>query len=248
MWDNHKALQTLASFLFAVASLALVYAGGYWLAHSKYFPVRQIRIDGQLSHITAEQLKLVAESELRGTFLTLNLDATRQAFEKLPWVQRAMVRRQWPDRLDIVITEYQAVARWGEAGLLSANGEWFDAAASETLPVVQGPAGSEKLIADKLALFKRQLQVAGLQIRDLHLSERQAWELTLDNGVRLALGRADIDKRLARFAASWKTRLAGLPYEIDYVDLRYPNGFAVHMPGYKPGSSNKVISRALAPA
>lgn len=247
MWDNHKALQTLANFLLAVASLALVYAGGYWLAHSKYFPVRQIRIDGQLRHITAEQLKLVAESELRGTFLTLNLDATRQAFEKLPWVQRATVRRQWPDRLDIVIAEYQAVARWGEAGLLSAAGDWFDAAASEPLPVVQGPAGSEKLIATQLVAFQRQLQPASLQVKELKLSERQAWELTLDNGVKLALGRADIDKRLARFAANWKTRLAALPYEIDYVDLRYPNGFAVHMPSYKPGS-NKAISRVLAPA
>ncbi|MGE8355002.1 MAG: cell division protein FtsQ/DivIB [Microvirgula sp.] len=236
MWDNHKALNSFASFLFGAALLMSLVAGGYWIAHSSYFPVRKIRIDGALKHVTPEQLRLVAESELKGTFFTLNLDATREAFEKLPWVRRAVVRRQWPDQLEIVIDEHRAVARWGESGLLSSQGEWFDAASSESLPMVEGPAGSEKDLVRALADAGRLLAPASLRVAGLKLSERRAWDVMLSNGVQLRLGHDDVEGRMARFVAVWQQELVKLPYRIEYVDLRYPNGFAVRMPDYKPGN------------
>ena len=235
MCDNQRALFSLASFLTGLALLMGLVAGGYWLAHSPWFPVRVIRIDGTLKHVTPEQLKLVAESELRGTFFTLNLDATRETFEKLPWVRQAVVRRQWPDRLDIVIEEYEAAARWKHAGLLSTQGEWFDAATSESMPVVDGPGGSEPDLAQALERFGQTLQPAGLKIAELVLSDRRAWRMKLDNGLELELGRDEVGPRLDRFVAIWRQELSRLPYRMEYVDLRYPNGFAVKMPDYVPG-------------
>jgi len=55
----------------------------------------------------------------------------------------------------------------------------------------------------------------------------------LDNSVHIELGRGDVIQRAARFATHWKDTVARLPYPVSYVDMRYPNGFAVRMPGYQ---------------
>lgn len=233
MWDNHIALRRLANFLLLVSVSMLLYAVGYWLTHAPVFPVKKIRIGGQMTRVTPEQLKFIAEHELTGTFFTLDIDKTRAAFGKLPWVRDAQVRRDWPDTLQITIDEYVALARWGENGLVDVNGVWFDAASDQSLPVFYGPAGSQKDMAQMLVRLRRDFAVTGLAVVRMYLSDRRAWSVEFDNGVHVELGRGEVEKRALRFASHWKGTLATLPYSVSYVDMRYPNGFAVRMPGYQ---------------
>lgn len=233
MWDNHKALRSLANFLLLASLLMLLYATGVWVVNAPWFPVRKIAIDGQLQRVTPEQLKYIAEHQLSGTFFTLDIDRTRAAFEKLPWVSEAQVRRSWPDTLEITVTEHQAEARWGESGLISTAGRWFDAASDQALPMFYGPAGAEKDMSDMLLQLRAMLAPVGLTPAVLTLTDRRSWQVQLNNGVRLELGRGDVVARVVRFARYWRDTLAGLPYRIEAVDLRYPNGFAVRMPDYK---------------
>ncbi|QEL57433.1 cell division protein FtsQ/DivIB [Chromobacterium paludis] len=233
MWDNHRLLRSLANLLLGASALMLLYAGGFWLTHAPVFPVKKIRIQGDMNRVTAEQLKFIAEHELSGTFFTLDIDKTRAAFGKLPWVRDAQVRRRWPDALDITVEEHAALARWGENGLVNTRGERFDAASDANLPVFYGPAGAEKDMTAMLTQLRQALQPSGLAPRELWLSSRRAWKVVLDNQLELELGRNDAVARAERFATYWKSELARLPYHIEYVDLRYPNGFAVRMPDYK---------------
>lgn len=229
MWDNHKALRGVANVFLTVAVVVLVYALGFWLTHAQVFPVKKIEIYGQLRRVTPEQLKYIAEHELTGTFFTLDIDKTRAAFGKLPWVKQAQVRRRWPDTLDIEVDEHIALARWHENGLVDADGEWFDAASNQNLPVLMGPAGSEKEMSQMLLRIQHELAATKLTLVRLWLSDRRAWRVELNNGIRLELGRGEVGSRAARFAAHWKGTLAVLPYKIEYVDMRYPNGFAVRL-------------------
>jgi len=236
MWDNHKALRGLANLLLLASLAMLLYAGGMWLVNAPWFPVRKIAIDGQLQKVTPEQLKYIAEHQLSGTFFTLDIDKTRAAFEKLPWVSEAQVRRSWPDTLEITVAEHR-----GENGLISTAGRWFDAASDQELPVLYGPVGSEKEMSDTLLTLRQSLAPVGLIPAALTLTDRRSWQVQLSNGVRLELGRGDVAARVLRFARYWKNTLAGLPYRIEAVDLRYPNGFAARMPDYKaaPARANK---------
>lgn len=242
MWDNHAVLRAIANLLLTASLLMLLYAGGYWLTHSPLFPVKRIHLSGQVAKVTPVQLKYIAQNELSGTFFTLDINKTRQAFEKLPWVDEVQVRRAWPDRLDITVSEHVALARWGDQGLISTRGRWFDAASDQPLPVLFGPAASEKEMTQALQDFRQRLQPARLQPIRLWLTERRAWKMELDNGVVLELGRGPVGERLSRFVEHWPRSLATLPYRITYVDLRYPNGFAVRMPDYKapPTAANKL--------
>ena len=47
------------------------------------------------------------------------------------------------------------------------------------------------------------------------------------------LGREDIEARLARYIDAHERTVGTLARRIEYVDLRYPNGFAVRIPELK---------------
>jgi len=237
MWDKPQLLTWLANLLTALALILFFYALVYLAVNSPLFPVRKISVEGDLDHVTKKQLEYVIKNELKGTFFTLDLAKTRQAFEKLPWVRRVDVRRHWPDRLEVNIEEHQAIARWGNESLLNSHGETFDAASNDPLPVFEGPAGSEKQVLAGYREFREALAATGRHPTRVWLSARRAWRLELDRQLILEIGREDASERVRRFAAAYPDSLARLELAVDYVDLRYPNGFAVRMPDYKPAES-----------
>ena len=102
--------------------------------------------------------------ELRGNFFTLDLAQARAAFEKLPWVRKVNVRRQWPDRLEVAIEEHLPLARWGRRALVNAHGEVFEAAINSTLPVFVGPDGAPPEVVSRYAEFERCSRRIGRQV------------------------------------------------------------------------------------
>lgn len=239
MWDNHHTLQLLANLLFALAALAATYTIGSWAVNSSVFPLKQVSVsginsgNGELRHVTREQINNVVRDRVTGNFLSVDLDATRDAFEKLPWVRVAGVRRHWPQSLEVTLEEHVAVARWGNEALVNTHGEVFDGAAitlDRALPVFTGPPESSFDVARQYAAFSKLLQPLRQHIVQLHLSPRRAWRIHLENGTVLELGRDQMEARLARYVLAYDRSLAQLNQQLSYVDLRYSNGFAVRMP------------------
>jgi cell division protein FtsQ len=206
----------------------------FLVIHLPLFPVREIKVNGQLKHVTREQVQYIVNRELTGNFFTVDLNRTRQAFEKLPWVRKVNIRRKWPDRLEVVLEEQVALARWGNVGLVNSYGEPFEGATDQELPVFVGPEGSEAEMTQNYGLFKKILEPTGLEITQVVLNPRRAWELRFRNGSVAALGREQVEERLERFAEAYNRTLARLGSPPAYVDLRYSNGFAVRMLSGKP--------------
>lgn len=238
MWDKPQLLLWLANLLTALALLLLFYSLLFLTVHSPLFPVKRIKVDGNLEHITREQLQYIVKNEVKGTFFTLNLDKTRQAFEKLPWVRKVEVRRRWPDKLEVNIEEHRAIARWGNSGLLNGHGERFDAASNDDLPVLEGPEGTEKEMVDGLVALTAALQPIGRKPTHVWLSDRRAWRMQLDKQLIVEIGRDSARERVGRFVTAYSHSLARLRQPFEYVDLRYPNGFAVRLPEYKPEAAS----------
>jgi cell division protein FtsQ len=235
MWDDHRLLSQIALALQVFAGLVVVYAALVLLARLPIFALDQIRVHGQVEHTTRDQVEAIA-GELHGTFFTLDLERARAAFEKLPWVRRAQLQRVWPDRLEVRLEEHVAIARWLAVGLVDAHGEVFQAATAAALPVFVGPQGAAAEMAAHYLQFRDALAAIGRRPAALRLSGRGAWEMRLDDGRVLDLGRRDVVARLTRFVDVYPRIAAQLPERPARIDLRYPHGFAVRVPGLRWGA------------
>lgn len=230
MWDKPALLNWIASLLFALSVVIMLYTALFAVVHLPIFPLREVKVDGELSHVNREQVKLIVAKHLKGNFFTLDLVKARNAFEKLPWARNVSLRRRWPDTLEVVIEEHQALARWGTIALVNTHGELFHAASGSELPVFYGPGDGVIEVASQFGEFSKTLKKANLDIASLALTPRRAWQVTTTSGMVVELGRVEMQPRLEKFVSVYSSTIAGLNMKVTYADLRYPNGFAVRRP------------------
>jgi cell division protein FtsQ len=100
-------------------------------------------------------------------------------------------------------------------------------------------------VARRYLAVRGKLADAGLTLDTLELDERGAWLLTLGGGQEIRLGRRDIDERLYRFFDVVAPALAADFQRVEYVDLRYTNGFAV---GWREGPPENLAAVAAVPS
>ena len=199
--------------------------------------IESIEIRGPFQRVTALQIEEAISEELGAGFLGASVRRMQAQIEDLPWIDGASVARRWPDRISIVVTEQVPAAAWGETGLLNVRGELFIMDARHMpaeLPRLSGPQERADDVARRYLAVRSQLIPAGLDLRRIHLDARGAWEMTLGNGVEIRLGRREIEERTALFLDVVAGIVAGRAAEIDFVDMRYSNGFTI---GWKNGAA-----------
>lgn len=228
MWDNAPLLRGIANTLFAMSVLAGLYGMLYYAVHlPELLPLQSVRLNEAPQRVAAAEVLRVVRSEVKGNFFTVDIGHLRGSLEPLPWVRRVSIRREFPDRLAVMLEEHQALARWNGKALVNTHGEVFSAESGQALPDFIGPDGASAEVAQHYAQFGAQLAALDLRIAQLALTPRHAWQLRLDNGLVLELGREEMQQRLARFVAVYPYSIATRRETIKYVDLRYRNGFAV---------------------
>jgi len=239
VWDRPDLLNRIADLLLGVATMLVLYGALHYAVRLPVFALREVQVTGGVSHVTAGEVAELVRRHIRGNFFTLDLASARAAFERLPWVRSVNLRRHWPDRLDVTLEEHVALARWGRAGLVNTHGEVFEGAYDGPLPVFAGPAGAAKEMAIQYEYFRSSLAGIGRMLLQIHVSPRRAWQIRLDGGTTLELGRERMEARLSRFVEVYDHTVVRLNRPIDYVDLRYANGFAVRIPELRQGLEPK---------
>lgn len=239
LWDKAQLMLWCANLLYALAAILLIYAVLFLMIHLPLFPLKHVEVKGDLQHVTYQQVSYIVTREFKGNFFTLNLAQVSKGFQKLPWVRNVSLRRQWPDTLDVNLEEHSVLARWSAGGLVNTRGEIFEAASSRELPVLSGPEGSAREVADQYGEFKAALAPLKLTPSSVTMNERRAWQLKLDNGLTLELGRDQVGARLGKFVRVYHATITRMPQQVAYVDLRYPNGFAVR---FNPGSTKPRVN------
>jgi cell division protein FtsQ len=198
-------------------------------------PIRSITIEGPFQRVSALQVEEAISVALSDGFLSANLFEIQKLIVALPWIDQANVVRRWPSQLEISVTEQVPAACWGETGLLNTRGELFVTDARHIpaeLPRLSGPSNRSAEIAKRYLEVREQLIPFGLDLRRIHMDARGAWEMTLQNGVVIRLGRREIEQRTGLFLDVVAKIITNRAAEIDYVDMRYSNGFTI---GWKNG-------------
>lgn len=257
MWHDVRSLNAITGALLGVLMLCLLSSGVWWIAQRPMFTLKAIRIEGtgerQLRYVNPSTVRTTALPRIKGNFFSADLDTIRVAFEAVPWVRKASVRREWPNRLIVTVEEHQALGKWGGDGrLLSVLGDVFTANLAEAeedgeLPEFSGPEGSAKEVAARYRELQEWMKPAGLQPESVQLSGRYAWTVQLTNGMRVELGREQtattLRERVDRLTGIYPQLLARLQDGIESVDMRYPNGLALKAPGLAAELGGKKLAR-----
>jgi cell division protein FtsQ len=239
MWDDAKQMNALAATLALLALAGLVASFVTWLVRQPAFAFHEVVVTTPLHRANGAHLEAVIREELAGTFFTMDLARAREALASVPWVRVASLRRQWPHRLEVAVEEHEPLARLTEGALVSTRGEVFQAQTGEELPRFEGPEARASDMAERYREWKAALQPLALDLAELSLSPRGGWRVKAVGAggpLTLELGRDDPDARLARFVAAHRQTLGALARagtKVDVVDLRYRNGFAVRVPGFR---------------
>lgn len=240
-----SAMNRLAGIFVALAVLALVGAGLSRLMQQPTFQLKRVEVRGELRHVTASSVRTALSGRLRGNYFTMRLEDTRRLFEAVPWVAAASVRRVWPDRLVVTLTEHRALGIWEDGRVLSDRGELFVANPDEAeidgpLPEFSGPPSAAKDAARRYYELAAQFSLLSLQIAAIDISDRKAWSLRLAtaagddstraNELRVELGRdraeLPLAQRVAQVIAAYPLVVAQMGAVPIRIDARYPNGLA----------------------
>ncbi|MBS1143741.1 MAG: cell division protein FtsQ [Proteobacteria bacterium] len=245
MWNKPHLLNAIADLLMLVAAAALLAAGAVWLVRVPSLPVKQVVFAEALPHTKRGEVEQLLPGSLKGNFFSLNLEQVRGSLERLPWARKVEVRRVWPSKLEISIEEHKPVARWGEGRgeLVNSYGEVFAANLPDSeagdLPLLFGPQGTAQDVLKHYAEFVGSFAKVGEKPVQLTLSPRLAWQLKLQNGMLVDIGReqakSPVDVRLQRFLEIYPETVAKRAVRPAVVDLRYPNGFAMRVAGEGKG-------------
>ena len=137
MWDNARQLNAVAFIVAATAVSMLAVAFVMWAIRQPAFALREVVIRGPLQRANPAHIEAVVREELKGTFFTLRLSDARASLSRVPWVRDVALRRAWPLRLEISVSEHEPLARWNEGTLVSQRGEVFTAEGELVVSVVQ---------------------------------------------------------------------------------------------------------------
>jgi cell division protein FtsQ len=228
---------TLALALVALPVVAVVNG---WIGADRW-PLRTLRVGGEMERVDPQQLRATVLPFAQRGFFAIRLADAQAAVAKLPWVERAEVRKRWPDVLEVRVIEHKPFAQWGDERLLSEHGRLFPIGGIRVpkgLPRFDAP---ESRIADVVALYNESRTLfapSGFDVSALAVDERGSWSLALSNGTQVVIGSSEARLRLTRFARLMPQLLAQKQSPLTRADLRYTNGFALSWPSFAPKPAN----------
>ena len=237
-----RLMNVTAAALVGVFVLLGLVSAARWVAQLPGFDIQRITVHGDVAHNNIPSMRANVLPRMQGTFFTVNLTAIRESYESMPWVRKAVVRRDFPNRLRVELQEHQPVAYWGAEGdsrMLNSFGEVFDANIDEvepnTLPRLTGPTGSGPQVWDMYQTLLAPLSRVGMELVQVELSARGNWRIALESGARLELGGADkaaVLQRTERFLQTLPAvaqRYGRNPGSLEYADLRYEQAYALRL-------------------
>ncbi|OYU44955.1 MAG: cell division protein FtsQ [Burkholderiales bacterium PBB4] len=250
-----KLMHMTAGLLLAGFAVMAGVVSVKWVARLPVFDIAGITVTGDVTHNSVLNLRANVAPRFGGTFFTVDLAQVRAAFEAVPWVRQAVVRRDFPNRLRVQLQEHKAVAYWGSEDadkLINSFGEVFEANVGEVeqdmLPRLNGPEGQSAEVLQMYRTLRPLFDTLELPLEELELSDRGSWRAQLESGAELELGRGDAPEITARVQRFLKTvtqvasRYGRRVNALEAADLRHENGYAIKLRGVSttlPGAPKK---------
>lgn len=233
-WKRICSIFIAITLLMGALGIALL-----WTKNPKHFPIRVIEISEALRYVSEETLITAVTPHLAKGFFWLEVKAVQESVAKLPWVIASSVKRLWPDKVQLCLQEHIPQARFENNGVIDTEGRVFypeRSTISDKWPLFKGPIEKTHEMLQQYLTVLESLGPLGLTVAELHLTDYGAWNIMLDNGLAIILGKTELADRLTRFVLAYRLNLKAELEKIAYIDCRYTNGLAIgYKAGYGPG-------------
>ena len=187
---------------------------------------------GGLTELSETDILAGAGISSRNSLLFLDAQDVRDRLLKLPLVRDAAVRKLYPSRVSIVITERLPYGLWqkdGKVSVVSVDGTPIDTMRDDrfaALPFVVG-AGADTHLTEYTDLLEAAGDMRGRIKAGIRISDRR-WDLMTTDGVTIRLPEENATAAMTRAAKLQReTRL--FDKDIVSLDLRDPTRLAVRL-------------------
>lgn len=203
-----------------------------------------------VEHVYAEGRERTTQREIvrsledyQGMFiLAVDKAAVKDRLERLPWVQRATVARQFPNTLLVRIEEHRPLAVWvheGRRRLIGQEGELVpvaEFAGIRNLPILRG-AGAPPRAHELFRLLEIEPALARRLTQATLVSERR-WNVWLDQRIEVRLPEKGAEEAW-RFLGRQQRETGLLNRAVEAVDLRNPSWLSLRLMDDKASSSGQ---------
>jgi len=192
--------------------------------------ITEVQYMTEMKRVSLDDLKAVSSKIYNQGFLQINLSQIKQEIEAINWVKSVSIERRWPDKVNIFIEEENIIGRWNNQSIINSKGNLFNLN-QQTLPSglieFYGPDGQQEIVFKKYLVFTEELAVRGILIEQMTLDLKGSWTITMRPGITIRFGKDNVSERFARFLMIWDESLLDNLSVIEYIDLRYTEGFSI---------------------
>lgn len=185
-----------------------------------FFVVDNISVS-ENNHAYQERLDSIVSNIKSKPMFSFDLDNVRQEIEYIDLVDKAYVRRIFPNKIDIKITEYKPFAIWqndGNLQLISKEGVVIGQDISEFLhlPFIVGREANNYVtdlfsIIDKFDIVK--------SVKSAIFVNERRWNLRMNNGTEIKLPESGLQESLKQLSNKF-TKEQILSGEFEYIDMK----------------------------
>ncbi len=240
-WNFSFPWKALGVMLFIVAPVIGLIATYHWINNPQNLTIKTIEVVGDLKVLNKSTLEPIIAPFVRTNLHLIDTKGLEKAIEENEWVYSAALTKIWPDKLIVKIHEQKPVAFWGKDAMLSKQGKIIHAVLAEkkgSLPMLFSPERKGRNMATEFLQIREWMKDFPVRLVEFKEDARGSWQIKLENGLVVKIGRNHHEKRIKRFMVGYRQTLISVVNKIHTVDLRYTNGFAVKWKkGQSAGSS-----------
>jgi len=224
-----RSIQWRKSYNWVFLLLPLMLGGTYLDQAEQLLPIRTIQLSGTFENLDKQEVVTTLNQYVGQGFFSLDIYQLQQTLYARAWTDSVSIRRIWPDQLRVMIKEKKPVARWDGQHLLSDSAKVYlaDTGAFEHLPVVHAVNHQPAWVLAQFYRLEARFNGVDERLLELHVDSRGALNVELINGLQIKMGRGNIDRKIDRLVSIYQQQILPRREQIQRLDLRYSNGFAV---------------------
>jgi cell division protein FtsQ len=195
-------------------------------------PITHYELTAPLNQLAYSEVEAVLAPYMGRSFWTVELNKIQSELVRLDWVDQALVKRSWPNRLKISVQEQVPVARWSDTGLVNQKGEVFfprNLQAFEQLASISGRIERSAELLRQLGAFQSLMNGLSWSIASLEEVSEGVWRIQVLDGPTVVVDSHHPMKKMQRFIAAYPAVKESFRKSAQVYDLRYSNGFAVKL-------------------